>query len=162
MEARRRMHAVGTLLLAGIGAFIANFAAKFVEAQVRRSQVGETQRDADLQDLVVAAGLLGALSEKFWTKSATELGTEDQILRSHLMAQQHNIAELVNSLFSGENKWDCDVQVHALFKAATGGNFGDENREAEPGRLTEILIAVHSLVHKAKAARRNIKRHFLA
>lgn len=93
------MHAVGTLLLAGIGAFIANFAAKFVEAQVRRSQVGETQRDADLQDLIVAAGLLGALSEKFWTKSATELGTEDQILRSHLMAQQHNIAELVNSLF---------------------------------------------------------------
>ncbi|MGQ3211614.1 hypothetical protein [Shinella sp.] len=156
------MEAVWTILLAGIGAFIANFGSKYVETLFQRSKTAEEQRDADVLDLIAAARSLGELSERFWVKSAEDLGVEDQILRSQMIAQQHNIAELVSTLFTGQIKWDCDVKVHYLFTAATGGDFGEPDREAEPGRLTEIFIAVHGLVHQAKAGRRKTRRPWLA
>jgi len=151
-----------TVVLAGIGAFIANFAAKFIESWVRRSQQIETQRDADLHEIVATVKLIGELSEKFWTKSAAELGTEDLILQSHLKAEQHHLAEVIAEIFSGTDKWDCDIQVHKLATVATGGNFGEPDREAEPGRLAEILITVRALTREAKKGRRRLKRRLMA
>lgn len=155
------MQSFWTLVFAGIGAFIASLVAKLVEAWVRRSQTTETQRDSDLQDLIAAAKLFGELAEKFWPKSATDLGEQDQILQAHMKAQQHNISQLVDSLLTGKNKWNCDTQSVKLFNVATGGQFGEPDRPAEPQRLSGILIEMHALVHEAKAARRQIKRGFL-
>jgi len=129
---------------------------------VRRSQSVEAQRDADLQEMVATTKLIGELSEKFWTKSAVELGPEDQMLRSHIMAAQHHLAEINSELFTGQIKWDCDVQLHKLMMAASGGAFGDDDREAEPGRLTEILIAANSVSRQVKKGRRKLPRSFMS
>ncbi|WP_036578322.1 hypothetical protein [Brucella anthropi] len=154
--------ALTTIFLAGIGAFIANFAAKWIESWSRSSQSIETQRDADLQEILLSAKLLCDHSEKFWVKSAIDLGSDDIILRAHMIAQQHQLAEIISELFKGPDKRDCDVEFHKLATAATGGNFGEPDREAEPGRLNEILIASRSLERCAKKARRKLKRKFMA
>ncbi|WP_162911535.1 hypothetical protein [Shinella zoogloeoides] len=156
------MEAFWTIVLAGIGAFIANFGAKYVETLFQRSKNSEDQRNSDLQDLIAAARSLGEMSERFWVKGASDLGMEGQVLRSQMIAQQHNIAELVETLFTSPIKWDCDVKVHALIEHATGGDFWEPDREADPGRLTAILVAVHGLVHAAKAGRRKMRHNWLA
>ncbi|WP_247997407.1 hypothetical protein [Brucella tritici] len=148
--------------MAGIGAFIANFAAKWIESWSRSSQSVESQRDADLQEILLSAKLLCDHSEKLWVKSAAELGSDEIILRAHMIAQQHQLAEIISELFKGTDKQDCDVEFHRLATAATGGDFGDPNRDAEPGRLNEILIASRSLERRAKKARRSLKRKFMA
>ncbi|UXS09187.1 hypothetical protein [Agrobacterium tumefaciens] len=151
-----------TIILAGIGAFIANFAAKYIESWVRRNQLIEAQRDADLQDIFGTITQICDLSEKFWPLSAEALGSQDQILRSHIVALQHHLAELVAEVFTGKDKWDCDVQLHKLMMAATGGDFGEPDREAEAGRLTEIFIASRALNRSTKKARRKLPRRFLS
>ncbi len=156
------LQSLSTVLFAGIGAFIANFAAKYIESWVRRSQLLEAQRDTDLQDIFTTIAQICEISEKFWPTSGPELGLEDQILRAHMVALQHHLAELLGEVFTGPDKWDCDIQLHRLMEASTGGSFGDADREAEAGRLTEIFIASRALNRSAKKARRKLPRRFMS
>lgn len=156
------LESLTTIILAGIGAFIANFAAKYIESWVRRNQAIEAQRDTDLQDIFGTLDQICDLAEKFWPLSAESLGSQDQVLRSHMVALQHHLAELVAEVFTGKDKWDCDLQLHKLMMAATGGDFGEPDREAEAGRLTEIFIASRALKQSTKRARRKLPRSFLS
>lgn len=153
---------VGTVLLSGIGAFLAGFAAKWLESWSRGSQIVEAQRDADLADILASAKDLTDIAEKFWTKSATVLGEEDAILKAHMVAAQHHIAEVIAILFKGPAKWNCDVCFHRLALAATGGDCGEPDRDAEPQRLAEILIAFYAIQREVKMARRSLRRSFMA
>lgn len=153
---------VSTVILAGVGAFIATFAAKLIESFVRKSQSIEGQRDADLAEILQMSSIICDRAEKFWSKSAAELGPENAVLRAHILASQHNLAEVVNRLFTSPGKWECDVKLHKLMIAATGGDFGEPDRDAEPQRLTEIFILSRALDHSAKAARRNLPRKFMS
>lgn len=153
---------IGTVMLAGVGAFIASFAAKVIESWVRKSQTVEVQRDADLSDILQMSAKICELSEKIWSSRAADLGHEDAVMRAHVLASQHHLAEVVNDIFTSPGKWDCDIQLHKLMIAATGGDFGEPDREAEPQRLTEIFIAARALDRAAKAARRNLPRQFMS
>ncbi|WP_094507047.1 hypothetical protein [Brucella thiophenivorans] len=154
--------AFGTIFLAGTGALIANFTAKWIESWSRSSQSVEAQRDADLQDMIKSIQLLGEYTEKFWLNSAKDLGSEDIVLRAHMVAQQHEVTQIISDLFKGPEVSECNDEFLKLASAATGGSFGDPDREVEAGRLSEVLIASRSLERKAKKARRNLKRKFMA
>jgi hypothetical protein len=153
---------LGTVLLSGVGAFLASFAAKWVESWSRGGQRIEAQRDADLAAILESIRKLVVLAEEFWTNSAEALGPRDATIQAHMVAVQHNLAELIAVLYTGSDKWDCDICFHKLAIAATGGSYGDPERTAEPEHLAEILIASYSLERQVQKARRNLRRRFMA
>ncbi|MCL6708613.1 hypothetical protein M8R20_16590 [Pseudomonas sp. R2.Fl] len=149
-------------MLSGLGALIATLISKLIDSFVRHSQSVEARRDDDLAEMITTANLLAQLCEKFWTKSATELGGDNQLLRSHIIAAQHLLTEINAELFTGQPKRECDVLLFRLFDAASGGNFDDPEREAEPGCLTKILIGRNALLREARRSRRKLRRKLLS
>jgi hypothetical protein len=157
------MEPMYTVLWAGVGAFIAHFVTQGGDAFIRHSQLRESQRDADLAEILLTVERMGDICKRYWISAATESPKDDLVARSEIMAAQTRLLELIALLYKGsKTKQDCDVELHRLIDAATGGDFADPDRQPDPGRLTLVLIACAKLAHQAKTTRRKLRRRFLA
>lgn len=152
----------GTVLAAGIGAFIANFAAEWIKALVRKSQLVEVNRDQDLASLLKSVEELQTIAEEFWSKSAADLGVRDAILRAKIISKQTHVLNLVASLFTGPLKYDCDAAFTPVMTALSGGDFGDADRAAAPEFLTDIFQHSQAFSQLAILRRRGLPRGVLA
>jgi hypothetical protein len=149
-------------LAAGIGAFIASFAAEFVKGRSRKSQSVEAARDEDLARILRMVTELEALATEYWTVSGPSLAGKEILLRAQIVARQQHLLELVADLFSGQSKRECDVVVTDLLDAIGGGAFGDPDRAEQPERLTAVYQYSLKFGHLAQKMRRALKRGMLA
>jgi hypothetical protein len=154
--------AAGTLVAAGIGAFIASFVAEFVKGRSRKSQYIESARDEDLARILLMVAELETLATDYWTESGPSLAEREILLRARIVARQQHLLELIAHLFNGDAKRECDVVVTDLLDAIGGGDFGDPDREAQPERLTGVYQYGLKFGHLAQKMRRSLKRGMLA
>lgn len=151
-----------TLISSAIGALLATLAAEFIKSLVRRTQLAETQRDIDLADILNCIIDINATAEKYWLKSAAELGADRYVMEAQIRAKLHHTAKLIAGLFSAPLKYECDTAHHKLMDAVSGGNFGEPDREPMPERLTHVSVTAMDLRHIVSTQRRKLKRGVLA
>ena len=149
-------------MAAGVGAFIANFAAEFVKGRVRKSQSVESARDEDLGRLLRMVSDLEELATEYWTASGPSLGSNEILLRAKIVARQQHLLELIAHMFTGQPKRECDVVVTDLLDAIGGDDFGVPDRDAHPERLTAVYQYSLKFGHLAQKKRRSLRRGWLA
>jgi hypothetical protein len=152
----------GTLVAAGLGALIANFAAEWVKGLVRKGQAIESARDEDLGLIHRMVEELQEISTSYWSSSGLQLGDKEPQLRAQIVARLQHINELVAALFTGPPKHECDVLLISVMDSVGGGDFGEPDRSAAPERLTAIYKNCLSFAHLARQQRRLLKRGLLS
>ena len=151
-----------TIFAAGVGALIANFLAEFIKSLVRRSQLGENQRDQDLQAIISLADALRDDAQRYWLSGADHLGDDEIIISARIVAAQQSINDLLATLLKAPGKYQCDVLMVNLQDAVSGGDFGVSTRQREAERLMSIHHTATMFKHEATRQRRLLPRNWLA
>jgi hypothetical protein len=151
-----------TIFAAGVGAFIAHFAAEYAKAVGRKSQSAEQIRDEDLDEILVTTRELQELAVAFWGKGCADLGQDAFDIKAKIVARQHHVLTVVARLFSEASKRDCDASFTYLMDAVSGDNFDDPDRPPSPERFSTIYLNTLNFCHTVKVSRRKIPRGWFA
>jgi len=101
----------------------------------------EESRDDLLKSICESIDLLVDDCERFWGFSTGELGTDRVRLGSRIQGRLHSINSLQNQLLTPGSIGLKNTQEEwrALHRAATGGNYDEDERDADAARLTAIF-----------------------
>ncbi|NPD21470.1 hypothetical protein [Alterinioella nitratireducens] len=125
-----------------------------------RSLRKEQDRDDQLDQLCGILELLLDDCVAFWGVPAQEMGHDRAQLMATISARLHAINGLQNQLFFGHNTSlkAAQKEWRDLHRAATGANFDEEDRPADPARLTAILQVGWTLKRVLKSRRQALPR----
>ena len=162
MEAANSLDFWTTVVAAGLGFFITSFIKWLFDSFWDTANKTEKRRDHDVEELEVCVGRLRVLAREYWVAPRNELAnphaTEAEVQACMLL-----ISELCARLFDTklQVKRDLDLLINKLDFEVTGGDFGVQNRFAQPSRLTGVEITAVTLSSEVKRQRRLLSRRFI-
>lgn len=146
-----------------MGAFIAQFAAAYILSISVWGKYIEECRTADQVAIENTIEELRCCCIKYWSKDATSLKDEDDILSARIMGLITLLNALVQSLY--EKNQDMIDAANSEFKLVYRHITGDGFKEPDRKRDTRIIVRLETWAAKYKISsqrrRRKLKRPFL-
>ncbi|MCJ8138577.1 hypothetical protein [Falsirhodobacter halotolerans] len=139
---------MSALLGAASGPFLKNFIEGWFARGIRFRANNQAMVDEACEHLDIV------LEEAFsyWNSSAADLGKHDTIYAARITMRLHHVSHLIAQRFESHPKVSVSLaqKISDLMSYATGGTFGEPDREAEPRLLSAIGQSVLSLEREIK------------
>ncbi len=153
-----------TVLSAGVGAFLAQFAAAFVKAKVGQGRYLEKCRDADLEALNAATEELRTCCKTFYSSDAKADPLGNKILATRIVGLFRHINGNIHCLFHPDegSTQAAYNELKPIYRKVTGDQLSDPERIQDFEMLAKVEIWVASFRINNIRRRRKMRRSFLA